>query len=267
MTTTATGPRAAKRGSRGWIPNQHGAWAMLVVPWLLGFAHVLREGGDIASALLLLAFWLVGYFAFFAVSQWLRSRFKPRYFPAVRAYAAATGVLGIGLLVLRPQWWTWVLVFAPLVAVSLWLAWRRRDRGLLSGATTVAAASLMPMVVGSEGLWPWSVPTELVGIAAVCFGYFFGTVLYVKTLIRERGSRGWVFASVGWHLACLAGALVLPGSLPRLAVASFFALMTARAWLVPWLGPLRGRNVSAKDAGMGEFAATALLLVVLLAPW
>lgn len=267
MTTTAARPKSRKRGSRGWMPNQHGAWAMLVVPWLLGFAHVVRHGGDTLSSLLLLVFWMVGYFAFFATSQWLRSRFKPRYVPAVRAYAVAAGVLGIVLLLLRPHWLSWAVVFAPLVGVSLWLAWRRQDRGLLSGATTVAAASLIPLVLGSDGLWPWTVAPELVGITLVCFGYFFGTVLYVKTLIRERGSRGWVAASVVWHLACIAGALALPGSLPRVAVASFFALLTARAWLVPWLGPLRGRNVRARDAGFGEFAASTVLVVILLPVW
>ncbi len=240
---------------------------MVVVPWLLGFVWVVRDGGAVVSSLLLFAFWLMGYFAFFATSQWLRSRFKRRFVPAVRAYAIATGALGIGLLALRPEWWSWVIVFAPLATLSLWLAWRRRDRSLLSGVTTVAAASLLPLVLGSEGLLPWSVAPELVGVSLVTFGYFFGTVLYVKTIIRERGSVGWVVASVAWHLVCVAGSFAVPGGLPRLLVASFFALMAARAWLVPWLGPLRGRNFTAKAVGLGEFVSTAVLMVVLLGPW
>lgn len=265
MTATPTRPRPVRRGSRGWVPNQHGAWAMVAVPWLLGFAWGVRDGGGAAAPLLLFACWMSGYFAFFATSQWLRSRLKPRYFPAVRAYAVSTAVLGIGLLVLRPHWWSWAVVFAPLAALSLWLAWRRHDRSLLSGIATVTAASLLPLVMGSDGVWPWTVAPALVGVALVCFGYFFGTVLYVKTIIRERGSPGWVLASVSWHLACVFGALLLPAPLPRLLIASFFALMAARAWVVPWLGPLRGRNFTARSVGYGEFAATALLVVLLLA--
>lgn len=43
------------------------------------------------------------------------------------------------------------------------------------------------------------------GAAAGAFAYFFGTVLYVKTLIRERGNRAYLIASVAWHgLATLA---------------------------------------------------------------
>lgn len=257
-------PVRRKRGSNGWMPNQHGAWAMLVVPWLLGFTAVVRTGGPVASSLLLLAAWMVGYFAFFAISQWLRSRLKKRFFPAVRAYAVAAGVLGVGLLLLRPEWLSWGIVFAPLVAASLWLSWRRRDRSLLSGALTVAAASLLPMVMTSDGLWPWTVPPMMVGVSLICFGYFFGTVLYVKTIIRERGSRGWVTASVAWHLVCMLASFALPQTLPIPLIASFFALMAARAWLVPFFGPLRGRNFTAKSVGMGEFAATLLLLAVLL---
>ncbi len=238
---------------------------MLVVPWLLGFVEVMRSGGPMVSSLLLLAAWLVGYFAFFAMSQWLRSRFKPRFLPAVRTYAVATGVLGIALLSLRPEWLTWGVIFAPLVTLSLWLSWRRRDRSLLSGASTVAAASLLPMVMNSDGLWPWGITPEVVGVSAVCFGYFFGTVFYVKTIIRERGNEGWVGASVLVHLQWIWLSFYLPEAMPRLLIASFFVLMTVRAWLVPWLGPLRGRNFSAKAVGIGEFASTALLLVVLLA--
>ena len=139
MTTTATRARAGKRGPQGWVPNQHGAWAMVVVPSVLGLVWVVRDGGHMASSVLLLVCWMVGYFAFFAMSQWLRSRFKPRFLPAVRAYAIAAGALGVGLLALRPHWWSWAVVFLPLVSLALWLAWRRRDRGLLSGAATVAA--------------------------------------------------------------------------------------------------------------------------------
>ncbi len=264
MTTTAIRPRPVRRGSQGWVPNQHGAWAMVVVPWLLGFVWVLRNDGAVAASLLLFACWLSGYFAFFAVSQWLRSRFRPRYLPAVRAYTVATGVLGVGVLAMQPQWWSWAVVFAPLAALSLWLAWRRRDRGLVSGIATVAAASLLPLVMGGDGVWPGVPATELVGVSLVCFGYFFGTVLYVKTIIRERGSLGWVLASVSWHLACVLVAVLVPSPLPRLLVAVFFGLMALRAWFVPWLGPLRGHNFTARAVGFGEFGATALLVALLL---
>ncbi|MGO1488586.1 MAG: YwiC-like family protein [Arachnia sp.] len=268
MHTTSARPdrRFRSRGkAAGWMPNQHGAWAMLVVPWLLGFAEVLHSEGPVISSLLLLVTWLAAYFAFFAVSQWLKSRRKPRYLPAVRTYAVVTTLLGVGVLALEPEWIQWGIVIAPLLLVTLWLSWRRRDRSLSAGALTVAATSLVPMIMNSDGLWPWTVAPAVVGISLVCFGYFFGTVFYVKTIVRERGSQGWVIASVLVHLQCVWICPQLPEVLPRVALAAFFALMTLRAWLVPWLGPLRGRNVSARTVGIGEFGSTVLLLAVLLA--
>ena len=268
MSTTATPSRrraTQRRGSSGWLPNQHGAWAMLVVPWLLGFVAVVRAEGPVVSSLVMFFAWVIGYFAFFAMSQWLRSRMKPRYRPAVLAYSGTAGILGLWLLVLRPEWLSWAVVFAPLVALSLWLAWRRRDRSLLSGASTVVAASLLPMVMNSDGLWPWTVPSAVVIVSLTCFGYFFGTVLYVKTIIRQRGRQSWVLGSVAWHLLCVAASFVLLDGMARGLVTVFFLLMTARAWLVPWMGPLRGHNFSAKSVGIGEFASTAMLLLVSLA--
>ena len=47
----------------GWVPQQHGAWAMIVVPYLTGLAlaapHRPLGLGDLFLGLT----WLVGYFA------------------------------------------------------------------------------------------------------------------------------------------------------------------------------------------------------------
>ena len=80
-----TRPAAARRTRRrrppGWVPNQHGAWAMLAAPLLVGTMAT----GPRWPHLLLTAFWFAGYFAFFATTLWLKSRRRPRYLPPVRA--------------------------------------------------------------------------------------------------------------------------------------------------------------------------------------
>lgn len=247
------------------MPNQHGAWAFIITPWLLGLAWTVGAGRLLPEHVLLFAFWLVGYFAFFATSLWLKSRFKPRYRPAVVTYATAAAVLGLVVLALRPAWWSWVLAFAPLGGYALWMAWRRSERELVAGLATVVAACLLPLVMASDGLWrPGGLP-EVPAIALVCVGYFFGTVVYVKTIIRERGRAGYVVASVAWHLGCALAALWAPPPLPAVPLSLFFVLMALRAGLVAALGPMRGRRVSAKAVGIGEFGST-LLLVAVVAP-
>lgn len=230
---------------------------MLVLPWALGLALLVGEGRFAFEQVVLFGFWMVGYFAFFAATLWLKSRFKPGYLPALATYAGAAGVLGVALLLLSPGWWPWILVFAPICGFALWLAWRRRERGLASGVATIAAACLLPLVMAGPGPVP-------LAVGLVCFGYFFGTVLYVKTVIRERGKPGWVVVSVVWHVACAVAVAWAPPPLPAWWLVAFFAVVTLRALLVPVLGPMRGRRTDVKLVGIWEFVTSVALLAIVV---
>lgn len=84
------------------------------------------------------------------------------------------------------------------------------------------------------------------------FAYFMGTVLYVKTMIRERGSIGYRRASVGYHPMVF---VLATWWHPLLGV--FFGLALARAWLLP------GRALRPVHVGIVEIALSAALLVIL----
>ncbi len=253
---------------------------MLIAPYLLGLIATIADGRFELADVVLFAFWMVDYFAFFATSLWLKSRRKPRYFPPVRAYVVASSVLGLLTLVLQPSVWSWVLAFAPLLAVGLYSAYQRDERSLISGATTVAAACLMPAVVYADGLFDFfdglgEAPYDRIAlIMLACFGYFFGTVLYVKTMIRERGHLSYVVASVAWHAAFTIAAFLSRGLLREqllvgdgvwLGLVLFFAVMTVRSLAVPMLWPMRGKTLSAKSLGIGEIFCTIALGAILIA--
>lgn len=74
----------ARHRNDGWVPQQHGAWAMLVVPYLLGAIGLVRSGGtgprEWVVLPLLFVTWMIGYFAFNAATLWLKAR--PRRRPA-----------------------------------------------------------------------------------------------------------------------------------------------------------------------------------------
>src|SRR5690606_29814185 len=88
LPATGAGYSSPMRRPPGWVPNQHGAWAMLVLPVAVG---ALRAGPRWDHLHLLVA-WLVAYLAFFAAGTWLRSRRRARYRPALVTYAAAAAV-------------------------------------------------------------------------------------------------------------------------------------------------------------------------------
>lgn len=230
----------------GWVPNQHGAWAMLILPFVVGV--ILRaRAGDLQPHLLpLFVFWMLGYFTFHAASQWLKAppKRRPGFVRPTLVYAAAATVAGLTTLALAG--WrilAWAPLYLPLLLPALWLASRRKERATLGGALTVAAASLMTLVARftspADLGHPLADPPTFAAVAAAValFVYFFGTVLYVKTNIRERGHRGYLAASVLWHAgATVAAAVAALGGLAWWWT-GFFALTTARAAVVPRLVP------------------------------
>ncbi|MEL4505479.1 YwiC-like family protein [Luteococcus sp. H138] len=260
----------AGKGKAGWIPQQHGAWAMLVVPLVVGLGVRSRTGLP-GWAWPLAVTWLVGYFCFNACGLWLKAAARRRrtYLPAMLTYGAVSGVAGLATLALGgwPLLW-WLPVYLPLLGTALWLTSRRHERALLSGLCTVLAACLLawilpfttPGAVWRSGLGPTS------WLAVGLFGYFFGTVFVVKTLIRERNKPGWVLASIGWHL----GWTVLAALAWRLGAASpwwivFFTVGALRAWALPWFGPRRGRLIRPGQVGALEVVLSLAVLAICLA--
>lgn len=280
-------PRARKRVSPGWIPNYHGAWAMITVPVLLGVII----GGFVWEHLLLLGLWWVGYFAFFATGMWLRSRRKARYFPPVRTYVLATLPFALSVLITAPYLLWWIPVFLPLIAITVWASMHRKDRSMVNNIATVGAAGLtLPVAYdmgtgGQGGLWGTgllldSLPLEsfpgasangeLTGwpwvwlVTLVVAWYFLGTILYVKTNIRERGELGWLIASAIFHGIAMVNVIILAvQGLFSWWLAALWVIIFARAVLVPIYGQ-RESWLSAKAIGFGEvFISIALMITIL----
>jgi hypothetical protein len=247
MTATAR-PAHRRRRAPGWVPNQHGAWAMLASPLILGAL----AAGLAWIHLVLAAFWVGGYFAFFAASVWLKSGRKARYARPAEVYAVLAGALGLLTAALAPALLRWAPLFLVPFGVGLWAAAQRRERDLLAGVTTVVGSALMTVVAYDAGggtdlhrAW-W--------LAAGQFLYFAGTVFYVKSMIRQRDDPVFLRWSIAWHvLATLVTAVASPW------LGLVFAVLAVRAWWIPRL------HWTPKRIGLVEIPATlAVALVSLL---
>lgn len=235
-----------------WIPDQHGAWAMLAVPFLAGTFLSPRPGWAHAT---LFAAWLLGYAAAFHGQQWLRLharglRAARRHGVPALVCGAAAGVFGLPLAVAHPRLPLAAAAALPFVAVNTGYAWRGRERALLNGlAAVVPACGMLVVAAGLGGLDPaaaWR-PT------AACLLYFAGTVPYVKTMIRERRSAAYRRGSAAYHAVALALATALSWCL-----APVFAACLGRAVLLP------GRGLRPGKVGAVELALSAALLTTLL---
>lgn len=220
---------------------------MLASPVVVGVLAASPRWVHLPLALL----WFVGYLAFFAAGLWLRSGRRERYLPPVRAYGLAALPLGAIVLLIRPDLVVWGPLFAPLLLAGLWFSSRRQDRALVSGLATIVTAVLMTPVVydagdGTDWVCAWT-------LTAVLAAYFVGTLFYVKTMIRERDSRGHYRLSVGYHVvAALAMAFV------SWWLVAIFVALAVRAAVLP------GRRLTPKQVGVGEIVANLAVVAVAL---
>jgi hypothetical protein len=232
----APAPRGAKPGTRAdrpWrpsIPPQHGAWAFLIVPVLCGFAVA---GASPAGWLFLVA-WVcaypVGYYLGRALTARARrgswSRLARRERARAIPWAVITAALGLPLALTRP----WLLAAAAFLgvlwAIGLVIAARRGERSMANDLMLVAQATVALPLTVAVVTGPSALTAELAGATLqatlIIAAYLAGSVLHVKSLLREAGNVRFHRVNVAWHAALALGAGLaslwwLLGFIPALA--------------------------------------------------
>ncbi|HZK31880.1 MAG TPA: YwiC-like family protein [Corynebacterium sp.] len=272
-------PRRRRRGVTPWFSNEHGAWAMLITPAVLGtVAGVVTwlrtdpgPAGLIAIVAVLCA-WFTGYGAFFAFGLAARARTPQRrrkYLTPVYVYGALSAAALLGALAAVPAVAWWALPYAPLLLIAVGETLRGRGRSLLSGlSTTVAAALLVPVLMNlgaGEGLMvrdtgydPAPAWTAMIFLAL----YFSSTVPFVKSMIRERANRAFLNFSLGYHLAVVGAVagLVWFGPVGPFSGAVLLATVLLALGRAMWFPATaaRGRKWTAKHIGMAEMPLVLL---------
>ena len=274
-------------GRRAWVPGQHGAWSMLVMPAIVGWV----VGGFSWVNLLFIPSWWGAYLTYWAWSQWLRTRSARKrallLVPLI-VYTAWTGLLGLVTLVAAPYLLQWLVPMLPLLVIALWEVWRGRERSLPSGLATTAAASLIAAVTyslavrGAGGFlgtggndaalpgaspngglhgWPW-----MWLVTASTAAYFCGTVPYIKSMIRERFNNRLLGGTVAAHAVVAAGAvwLAVGGWLPWLH-AALWVVLAVRSLVMPlWQWRLvrkRHRPLRPGTMGLVEVVLEVVFLI------
>ncbi len=252
----ARSPRAPSRVL--WFPHQHGAWAMLAVPLLLGVAASAPAGWQIVLAVAAVA----GYLAAAATQAWLRARRRPSFIPSLVAYGGVFAVAATALLAAFPSLAVGLVVVLPAAALVVGGARPATPRDLANSLAQVAiAVVLVPAAAGVSGAWETDTVVRATLVAA---GYLVGTVLVVRSVIRQRGNRGFIVLSVGFHAALTVLAVVV---LPW-PYALAFAALAGRAVALPLVERRRAgtaRPLRPVQVGMVEMVASTVLVVLAFA--
>ncbi len=238
-----------------WFPRQHGAWAMLALPLLLGVAASAPSGWQLVLAVAAVA----GYLEAATAQAWLRARRRPSFVPALVVYGAVFAVAGVALLAAFPALALAAVVVLPAGALVVGGARPGTRRDLVNSlAQTAIALVLVPAAALVSGSWETD---TVIRATLVATGYLVGTILVVRSVIRERGNRRFAGLSIGFH-ATFTGLAALALPWPYVV---FFAALTARAVALPLVERRRAgtaRPLRPIHVGIVEMVASTALVVL-----
>lgn len=208
---------------RLWIPRQYGAWPMLAIPLLLGISVSRFEGWQLALAGAAVG----GYLTSATAQTWRRARNRRKYRTSLLIYGATFTAVGVALLISHPALSLVLLVLLPAAAVTLLVSRSGRPRGVIEGLAQVAQALVL---VPAAAYLAGPLDNSRVALATLAGGlYLVGTILTVRSVIRERGNPRFAALSIGYHtIVAVAALLLFPA-----AYAVFFVALAVRALALP----------------------------------
>lgn len=248
------------------LPKEHGAWAMLYVPFVMGALVAGRFG---LSAFLLLLATTAVFISRESIVAWLRARGRGRDANgaglAAAIYLALACAFGLPLILVYRLYWLVPLALAGavLLAVNGRQGMELADRSIKGELLAICAMSLTGPAAyyaagggaGATALWLW-------GLSAV---YFSSSVFYIKLRVlrlnprrEEQRRRVWHYSA--FYHGCLLAALVTLAATGQLGLfaAVAFAPAVARAF---WSLAKPTNQVNLKRAGLLELAYSVIFLV------
>ncbi len=231
---------------------------MLAVPLLLGIAATTASAWHLVLAVAAVA----GYLAATTAQAWIRARRRPSFGPSLALYGGAFAAAGALLLLAFPALVLAAVVVVPAGALVIGGSRPGTRRDLANSlAQTAIALVLAPAAGYVSGAWEADAVLRATLVAA---GYLVGTILVVRSVIRERGNRGFAAFSVAFHATLVAGAAV------TLAwpYAAYAAGLTARAIALPFVERRRAGTthpLRPVQVGIVEIVASTVLVVVAFA--
>jgi hypothetical protein len=255
MLSTAERPPTARAERIRWVPKQFGAWAILAVPLLLGVAASSPTAWQLVLAIAAGS----AYLASVAALEWARSKRRAQLRP-LAVFGAAVVVTGGPLVMVAPQL-VWVAAFV-VAAAGLTLAASLAGHPKSVVVSLVEVAQALALVPAAALL---SDPAlgNAVWLATLAAGlYLVGSVLMVRSMIRERGNRAFLATSLAYHVVAVGIAwLALPAPYAALAVGLLTRAVALPAIQLRWpAARLRPIHI-----GIVEIVASAVLVVLAFA--
>lgn len=251
------------------LPKEHGAWAMLYVPFVLGVA----VAGTINLPVLLL---LVATSALFISREsllvWWRAQKRGRQSQSATdsrrlllIYLAVAALTGLPLVLVYSFYWLLLFGFlgGALLVINGWKATDFEDRTVESEVLAIAGMTMTAPAAyyvssgqwGAKALWLWILSAA----------YFASSVFYIKLRVtglhakKPDDKRRARWQCVGYHGFLLVSllALAITRSLPLFLLIAFAPVLARTAWSL--LKPSKQLNL--KRIGIAEIIYSLIFLI------
>ncbi|WP_147533221.1 YwiC-like family protein [Bacillus marasmi] len=232
-----------------FLPKQHGAWAMLIIPFWLGVA----ASGFLWQHIPFFFGWLFLYLATYPLLLLFKKKKIPFYTKWAIIYLIPALVLLIIVLISRPTIIYFGLLMIPFFFINAYFSSKNNDRAFLNDVSAIFTFSIAGLA--SSYLYNGSIneSTILIFIASILF--FTGSTFYVKTMIREKKNEQFKWISWGYHIAVP----IIWAALGQWIVAIAYIPSLVRAFY------MYGKPYSAKQVGIYEIVNSCIFFSIIVA--
>ena len=185
--------------------NQHGAWAMVFMPLILGIA----AGGFHPSQLFYAAGWLLMFFAADHVLMFIKRMKRKKdygYLKAALMFGAIALLLFIYPLIVEYRIIYFFLAMIPLGAITSYFSMIKDERNIINDIVAISIFSIAGGGIAFLNAHEWTLGITVVILVSLF--YFVGSDMVVKTIVRERKNIRYRNASYIYHAVLFLGMLL-----------------------------------------------------------
>jgi len=176
------------------MPKQHGAWAMLILPFALG----MEAGNPTWYHLPLFIGWVLLYLAIFPFLLAIKKKNAAPYLPSF-FFFIIPALLSLSI----PIWKDWRLIFfgllmVPFFLINIYFARKNRERSFLNDLSAVGVFGIGGLASYFLGIGQLDLRAATIWFLTMIF--FIGSIFFVKTMIREKENITFRRISWGYHV-------------------------------------------------------------------
>lgn len=177
-----------------FLPKQHGAWAMIIIPFWLGAI----EGGVVWQHIPFFIGWILLYLATYPMLLLFKRKKMALYAKWTCTYLAGAIIFLLFPLAKNPAIVYFGLGMIPFFLINAYFSAKNNDRALANDFSAIFAFSLAGLASSFLGSGHLSSKAWLIFLISVLF--FIGCTFYVKTMIREKKNPQFKWISWTYHL-------------------------------------------------------------------